>query len=81
MENPQKFKYFLNIFQVEQRAPPTQIIQWSKKCRIRFIRSVVIKKASQEEQQRPTRIRTNLNYIQNFMSILKNKQNLLARSK
>ena len=35
------------------------------------MRSVIIKKASQHEQQYQTTIKTNLNYIQNFMSILK----------
>ena len=35
------------------------------------MRSVIIMKASQDEQQNQTTITTNINYIQNFMSILK----------
>ena len=38
------------------------------------MRSVIIKKASQNEQQNQT-ITTNINYIQQFMSILKYKFN------
>ena len=61
-------KYFSkNVY--EQRSPPTQITQWSKKCRIRFMRSVIIKNANQDEQQNQTTIITNINYIQNIMSI------------
>ena len=52
----------------EKRSPPTLITQWSKKCRIKFMRSVIIKKANQDEQQNQTTIITNINYIQNFMS-------------
>ena len=35
------------------------------------MRSVIIKKASEKEQQNQTTITTNINYIQNFMSIIK----------
>ena len=35
----------------EQRSPPTQITQWSKKFQIILMRSVIIKKASQDEQK------------------------------
>ena len=42
------------------------------------MRSAIIKKASQDEQQNQTTITTNTNYNQNFMSI---KKNLLTRSK
>ena len=45
----------------EQRSPPTQITQWSKKCCIKFMRSLIIKKASQDEQQNQTTKTTNIN--------------------
>ena len=35
------------------------------------MRLVIIKKASQDEQQNQTTITTNINFNQNFMSILK----------
>ena len=41
------------------------------KCRIRLIRSAIIKKASQDGQQNQTTITTNNNYIQNFVHFLK----------
>ena len=50
-----------SIFQknvYEQRSPPTQITHWSKKCRIRLMRSVIIQKASQDKQQNQTTITT-----------------------
>ena len=56
----------------QKRLPPTQTTQWSKKCRIKSI--FIIKKVSQDEQQNQTTT-TNINYIQNFMSILKNLNN------
>ena len=40
-----------------------------KKCRIRLMRSAIIKKASQDEQQNQTisnQIKTNINYIKNW---------------
>ena len=46
-----------------------------KKIRITFIRSAINKKACQDKQQNQTTITTNINYIQNSMSIL--KKNLL----
>ena len=36
--------------------------------------SVIIKKACQDEQQNQTKIATNINYIQNFMSIFFKKK-------
>ena len=44
--------------------PPTHLTQWSKKWRIRLMRSAIIKKASQDEQQNQTIITTNINDIQ-----------------
>ena len=41
------------------------------------MRSVIIKKASQDEQQNRTTITTNINYIPNFMSSLKKLTNKL----
>ena len=46
----------------EQRSPPTQITQWSKKCCI---------KLSQDEQQNERTITTKTNYIQNFVHLKK----------
>ena len=37
------------------------------------MRSAIIKKARQDEQQNQTTIKTNTNYIQNFMSIFLKK--------
>ena len=76
IENPKNSSIFRkNVY--EQRSPPTQITQCSKKCYIRFMRSVIIKEASQDEQQNQTTITTNINYIQNFMSMLKKLTNKL----
>ena len=44
------------------------------KNRIRLMRSAIIKKAMQDEQQNQTKT-TNINYIQNFMSISKQLKN------
>ena len=53
----------------EQRTPQMRIAQ---KCRITLMRSAIIKKASQDEQQNKiSQQKTNINYIQNFMSVLK----------
>ena len=41
------------------------------KNRIRLTRSAIFKKAGQDEQKNETST-TNINYIQNFMSIFKN---------
>ena len=38
------------------------------------MRSTIFKKASQDEQQNQTTITTNINYIQNFMSIFFKKK-------
>ena len=45
------------------------------------MRSAIIKKASQDEQQNQTTIATNINYIQNYVHFLCKKENLLTRSK
>ena len=75
IEKPKKFKYFSKQNVYEQRSPPTQITQWSKKCCNRFLRSVIIKKASQDQQQNQTTITTNINYIQNFVHLKKKLTN------
>ena len=74
IENPQKLKYFFKKCVWTKRSPPKQIFQWSKKCRIRLIRSAIIKKASQVEHQNEITITTNNSYIQNFMSIFSYKK-------
>ena len=43
-----------------------QITQRSKKCRIRLIRSAIVKKASQDEQQNQKTIAKNINQFQNI---------------
>ena len=48
-----------------------------KKGRIRLMRSAIIKKAGQDEQQNQTTKTTNINYIQNFVNLKK----LLTRLK
>ena len=48
----------------------TSVYVKSKKCRIRLMRSAIIKKVRQGEQKNQTTT-TNNNYIQIFMSILK----------
>ena len=60
----------------EQRSPPTQITQWSKIFNIRVMKSVITKKASQDEQQNQTTITTNINYIQNFVYYKKHNNKL-----
>ena len=42
---------------------------FERKYRIRLMRSAIIKKASQDEQQNQTALLTNINYIQNFIFI------------
>ena len=64
-----------SIFQKEmclnEKIAPTQMILWSKKCRVRLMRLASIKKTSQDEEQNQTTIITNIKYNRNFMSILK----------
>ena len=60
IENPKISSFFQkNVY--EQRSHPTQINNWSEKCPTRLMRSVIIKKASQDEQQNQTRTTTNIN--------------------
>ena len=63
----------------KKRSPATQINQMSKKCHIRLMRSAIIKKANQDEQQNQTTITTNNDYIQNPMTNFLKKQKLLAK--
>ena len=50
IKTPKNHLFFKkNVY--EHRSPPTQINQRSKKCGIRYMKLVVIKKASQEEQK------------------------------
>ena len=64
-----KIQVFFKIIVYEQKiSTPTQIIQSSEKCRIRLMRSAIIKKAKQDKQQNQTTT-TNIIYIQIFMSV------------
>ena len=54
-----------------------QRTQRGKKCRIRFMKLVVIEKASQEKQQNQAILTTNINYIQTIVHLKK----LLTSSK
>ena len=43
-------------------SPPTQILQWNKKSRLKLMRSAIIKKARQDEQNQAKT--TDIIYIQ-----------------
>ena len=64
---------------MNKKIASTQILQ-GVKTRIRLMRSAIIKKARQDEQQNQTTT-TNINYIQNFMSSFFLKKNFTTNSR
>ena len=72
IEKPKKSRILKKKLVYERKESPKQITQWSKKWCIKSLTYANIKKASQAERQNLSTT-TNINYIKNFMSVLKNK--------
>ena len=63
----------------KKRSPSKQMTRWSEKSCTRLMRSAIIRRASQDEQQNQTKT-TNINYMQNLCPRFL-KKNLITRSK